>query len=256
MINNFRSFHVSAASDDPENFNINNAMAQDRTFVPGIDDASKSDFMYARTSSSSGISTASMSGTVVPGMVPQSGGKSNPPFEAKQESQKAVSGLPVVGFLYSISNQGIPEYWPLVLGYNSIGRNADNTVVLNEQTVSGIHASISIQKKRNDDIDAVVRIEQGRTGLLLNDEDVDLQYGSRCKNGDVITIGSNYKMIIIIINAKASGLSVAENFISTQPEEEDVFDRKPQAPRTIGGAGTISLDGSDMIEAPGETRFM
>ena len=232
-------------------------MTQDRTFVPGIDDASKSDFMYSRPSSSLGVSTASMSGTVVPGMVPQADGKISP-IEVKKEDKKAVSGLPVVGFLYSISNQGIPEYWPLVLGYNSIGRNADNTVVLNEQTVSGLHASIRIQKKRNDDIDAVIRIEQGRTGVLLNDEDVDLQYGSRCKNGDVITIGSNYKLIAIIINAKASGLSVAEHFMPAQPviTEEDPFEKEEKPLRTFGGSGTISLDGTDAFDNPGNTRYM
>lgn len=232
-------------------------MSQDKTFVPGIDDASKTDFMYSRPSAPINDETATMDGTVIPKMAPQTDENDASPLKSKKEGQKVVSGLPVVGFLYSISNRGIPEYWPLVLGYNSIGRNPNNNIVLNEKTVSGLHASIKIQKKRNDDVDAVIQIEQGRTGVLLNDEDVDLQYGGRCKNGDVITIGSNYKFLVIIINAKASGLSIARNFMPYSPEPtEEPFTKKQRKPRTITDPGTISLDGNDTFEAPGNTRFM
>ena len=234
----------------------NNTMSNDRTFVPGIDDANSADFMYSRPSSST-RNTASMNGTVIPGMSPQTEGMKSAPLEVKSEVQKVASGLPVVGFLYSISNHGIPEYWPLVLGYNSIGRNLDNMIVLKEQTISGLHASIRIQKKRNEEIDAVIRIEQGRTGVLINDEDVDLQYGSRLHNGDVVTIGNSYKLIAIIINAKAAGLSVAENFIPTKDEpSDDLFETLPKAPRTISDPGTMALDGTDSLESPGGTRFM
>lgn len=243
-------------------------MSQNRTFVPGIDDAGRNDFMYSRPTNPGVFSNGGM-GTVVPGMSP----KANGPIQhavvtdtSASQQPVAVSGMPVIGFLYSISNQGIPEYWPVQLGYNRIGRNAENEVILNEQTVSGLHASIMVQKKRDGEVVAVIRIEQGRTGVFVNDLEVDLRYGSECKNGDVIQVGSNYTFIFILINAEASGLKVAENFIpvetssskgtSTESKVEDILNlHKPVRP-TGDRVGTIAIDGSNSIEAPGGTRFM
>lgn len=239
-------------------------MSQDRTFVPGMESTgpSKNDFMYSR----SGAPT----GTYVPGMAPKSNGQEGSHMEAKnepsaeQKTRGVASGMPVVGFLYSISNQGVPEYWPIQIGYNRIGRNTDNEVMLKEQTVSGLHASITVQKKRNGEVIAVIRLEQGKTSVLVNDEEVDLRYGSECKNGDVIQIGSNYKFMFILVNAEAAGLCIAEGFMPVETEatqsqesEDDVLSRINRAPRTtITTVGTIAMDGTPIGDGPGKTRFM
>lgn len=237
-------------------------MSQNRTFVPGMENssASSNDFMYSRT-------TAPL-GTIVPGMAPQASGQTAPLVESKtslneeQQTRSLTGGMPVIGFLYSISNQGIPEYWPIVLGYNRIGRNPENEVCLNEQTVSGLHASIMVQKKRNGEVVAVIRMEQGRTGIFVNDEEIDLRYGSECKNGDVIQVGNSYSFLFILINAEAVGLRVADNFIPaemivTEGPKEDLITKLSHLPRpNMMDRGTISLDGSSSMETPGGTRFM
>lgn len=243
-------------------------MSQDRTFVPGMDNAmGMNDFMYSRNTTGQFPST-DIHGTIVPGMAPKTNGSPSLPIESinspskDQESRNIAGGMPVIGFLYSISNQGVPEYWPLLLGYNRIGRNDDNEIVLHEQTVSGLHASIMVQKKRSGEVVSVIRLEQGRTGVLVNDEEVDLRYGSECKNGDVIQIGSAYTLAVVLINAEAMGLKVAENFITSESKvsvEEEVFPFPPKdgpkRPR-VERPGTIAMDGSTTIEAPGGTRFM
>lgn len=244
-------------------------MSQDRTFVPGMEGAAgMNDFMYSRNTAGQGFSNNVSNGTIVPGMAPQSNGKASQPIESmaspssEQQSRSIAGGMPVIGFLYSISNQGVPEYWPLLLGYNRIGRNDDNEIVLHEQTVSGLHASIMVQKKRSGEVVSVIRLEQGRTGVFVNDEEVDLRYGSECKNGDVIQIGSAYTLAVVLINAESMGLKVAENFIASEAKatEEEAFPfppfEGPSRPRSAERPGTIAMDGSSAFEAPGGTRFM
>jgi len=244
-------------------------MSQDRTFVPGMENTpsnangSLSSFYSRSAANSIGNSPK---GTVVPGMSAQNGGASNQFHSTNtpspvQQARETAQGMPVVGFLYSISNQGIPEYWPIMLGYNRIGRNADNEVVLNEQTISGIHAGLMIQKKRNTgEVVAVIRLEEGRTGVLVNGEEVDLRFSSECKNGDILTIGSNYEMILILIQAEMAGLRIAENFIPVEAavvEEEPVVE-PPKRPgfNPYNNRGTMAQDGAPSFDNPGGTRFM
>lgn len=239
-------------------------MSQDRTFVPGMENTGAGNLssMYSRTSNSS-----SFKGTIVPGMAPQTNGQASNQVavETPQTSGNAVSsGAPVVGFLYSISNQGVPEYWPIMLGFNRIGRDAENEIILKEQTVSGLHASIMVQKKRQTgDVVAIVRLERGRTGVLVNGEEVDLRYGSECQNGDILTIGENYTFILLLVNAEASGLSVASNFMKVEESEseKDEFDFSMKTRHGVINTnnvarGTVALDGSAPIDVPGGTRYM
>ena len=44
-----------------------------------------------------------------------------------------------------------------------------------------------------------------------------------CFNGDIITVGENYELVIFLIDIKALGLKVAENFISLDDSAEDDF---------------------------------
>ena len=77
-------------------------------------------------------------GTFVPGMHEETS-------NFRDSSNNDENSTPVVGFLYSISRQGIGEYWPLRLGTNVIGRSADCDIRLMERSVSERHASISIK---------------------------------------------------------------------------------------------------------------
>ena len=224
--------------------------------------------MYSRGNTQTPLGGSQPRGTIVPGMSGHQGGPQQPSLQtqtATPQQSQGISGQPVLGFLYSISNQGIPEYWPIMIGYNRIGRNADNEIVLNEQTISGLHASVMVQKKRTTgEVVAVIRLEQGKTGVLVNGDEVDLRYGSECKNGDIVTIGTNYTFLVVLINAEAVGLAPAPNFISTQPEVvEDILPNGPIPgpepgfnPYSPSSRGTMALDGSTTMENAGGTRFM
>ncbi len=131
------------------------------------------------------------------------------------------SNTPVIGFLYSISRKGIGEYWPLHLGTNTIGRSTDNDIVLLERSVSEHHATLSIkQMKSTGKLIATIRDVGSKNGMYLNEEELDYDNHS-CKLNDTITIGVNYKLLLILIDAADYGLSVAEDFAAI--EEDDMF---------------------------------
>lgn len=102
-------------------------MSQNNTQAPGIGD------IYSRGASSA------TNGTVVPGMHKAATDTPDTPVTAPT--------APVVGFLYSISRKGIGEYWPVHIGRNKIGRDADCDVILKEGTVSGIHALLNVNSR-------------------------------------------------------------------------------------------------------------
>lgn len=229
---------------------LNCNMSQDRTVVPGMEGTD-----YQNNYDEGIYTRKPYTGTVVPGMMDTAQSAERKP----QAANPNPSGVPVVGFLYSISRQGVGEYWPVQVGRNDIGRDATNQIVLLEQTVSGYHASLLVQKKRNTgEVVAVIRDESGKNGVIVNGEEVDLRYGCEVKNGDIITIGYNYTFILILINAEAVGLSVAENFmlVAEEKEEEELdFMKTRNNPYDHNWRGTIPADGTNG-EEPGGTRFM
>ena len=136
--------------------------------------------------------------------------------QAKAVKNDSEDKTPVVGFLYSISRQGIGEYWPIKLGRNTIGRSASCDIQLAEASVSDLHASLSVKiMKSTGRLVASIRDEGSKTGLFLNDEELDYNNYS-CKNLDVIVVGANYRILIILVDAPEYGLSAAKNFVSTE----------------------------------------
>ena len=123
---------------------------------------------YARMSSSFSNET------YVPGMQAKAAG-------VEDVKNEQGDNTPVVGFLYSISRQGIGEYWPLYLGKNTIGRAASCDIRLLEMSVSDLHASISIkQMKSTHKLIASIRDEGSKNGIYINDEELDYDNHS-CK---------------------------------------------------------------------------
>lgn len=224
-------------------------MDNNRTNVPGLGNN-----MYNRSAS-----TAPDKGTVVPGMHEQAPGVEPTAAEKRRTA-------PVVGFLYSISRNGVGEYWPVCIGQNTIGRDAVNDVVLLESTVSNRHALLNVkQLKQTKRLVAQIRDEGSKNGIVVNGEELDFGI-HECKNGDIIRIGDNYTLLLILIEAEAMGLSIAEEFIST--EEIPTPPAMPfMGPGTDGpGAnpynsanraenGTIAMDGRKDFDGGG-TKFL
>lgn len=138
---------------------------------------------------------------------------------------------PVVGFLYSISKNGFPEYWPLYVGTNSIGKSADSQIKLGEASVSEHHANIQIKKMRSNGGRLIATIVDtgSKNGIVVNDEELDYDR-HQLNNGDLITIGLNYKLAFILVDPIAYGLEVAENFVETDKQEEAPAQTPPALP--------------------------
>lgn len=234
-------------------------MSQNKTVIQGLtpdENAGGMTGMYAR-----GAQPAAR-GTIVPGM--ESMGAAQPAASAAPAQRRVVQpGKPVVGFLYSISRTQMGEYWPLQIGRNTIGQDDASDIVLKEGTVSGNHAVIIVRQIKNTGgVIAAVTDTQSTNGTMINGETIGFQ-AVECHSGDKITVGNNYELVLVLIDASKYDLSVAEGFIPVEASEpEDDYSDVPsfgsgntqpegfQQPWQGGymdNGGTVGLDGS----APG-----
>lgn len=213
----------------------------------------KMDNPYSR---GDGYNYSADSGTYVPGMHEEV-------TSSQSESKTEENSSPVVGFLYSISRQGIGEYWPLRLGTNIIGRASDCDIRLMERSVSEHHASISIkQMKSTHRLIASIRDIGSKNGIYLNEEELDYDNHS-CNANDIITIGKCYKLIMLLVDAEQIGLSVAEDFVAVEddPYQSNGFGRFSAKDNPYSTnerkveTGTVDLSG-DQFEGPGNTNFL
>ena len=228
---------------------------QANTFVPGMDsNLDGAGNLYSRGGSPQG--GAAFQETMVPGYRPVQQTQSN------ISSDAVKTGVPIVGFLYSISHNGIPEFWPLHLGPNTIGRSADCDIQLKEQTVSSNHAVLSIkQMKSTGRFIAMIRDVGSKSGMFLNDEELDYD-NHTCKHEDVITVGENYQLLLLLVDATNYNLKAAENFMPvTEAEQVQAPVQAPvMSPYSRPGHiddGTVDLSGSNYMSAEGgETRIL
>lgn len=168
--------------------------------------------------------------TVVPGMNDKNAPDVNPP------SKNNAPDAPVVGFLYSISRYGIGEYWPIHIGRNTIGRSEDCDICLKELTISDHHAALNVKRLvQQDKVIASIQDIGSKTGLFINDQELGYEQ-QPCEHMDVFTIGRNYKLLFILIDANKMGLSVSEDF---QAVEENLTSQVP--PHMNFGDNTNSM---------------
>ena len=134
--------------------------------------------------------------------------------QGKNDKQK-----PLMGFLYSVSKTFLGESWPLYLGPNTIGRSKRCSIVLNEASVSDEHATINIEivlkQGQRDGIFCYIQNDRPTFGTLVNGDSV-LNKSVECHSGDIITIGPNYELFLILIDAKQLGLEEKEGFTPTE----------------------------------------
>lgn len=229
-------------------------MSHSDTYVPDMNNQGAANNLYSRQNAGNNFSA---NGTYVPGM------PDNAPAQPTVRQGK-VDGEPVVGFLYSISRKGIGEYWPLHLGANTIGRSSSCDIQLKEASVSDAHATLNIKRmKTTQALIASIRDTGSKNGMYLNDEELDYDNHS-CKNGDVLTVGSCYQLLLMLVNATEYGLTVAEDFIPyDEPEIQDntpvdnPFDNTyTRNQNKYIDDGTVDLSGNRAFTSPGETRVM
>lgn len=204
-------------------------MSQNKTVFPGL--AQESDYNpnqsfagenqeYARTRNKGGAK-----GTVYPGMGSDAENATGNQRRSNVMSASQNNGKPIVGFLYSISRTGIGEYWPLHIGQNIIGNSPECDIILGEGTVSQKHANLHINKmKKPEKTEATISDLGSTNGTLVNGNSVSVARPVECVDGDIITIGENYDLLLLLIDTKALGLQTSVNFYDVREEQEDSTD--------------------------------
>lgn len=230
-------------------------MSQNKTVIQGLEPNGRGsgnyggggyqDDFYSRGNSRGNGN--SQRGTVVPGMNPRDATPHpSQNFDQFQQKKFVNTGKPVVGFLYSISRTPLGEFWPLHVGKNSIGNTPSSDIELNEGTVSADHAVVVVrQMKGTNKVIAAITDTQSTNGTMINGESIGFK-AEECHNGDVITIGNNYDLLLILIDTGEIGLSVAENFVLTESDSSDKInpfeesDGPTPPPFMPGGAPTVN----------------
>lgn len=152
------------------------------------------------------------------------------------------SGKPVVGFLYSVSRTLTGEFWPLQMGQNTIGKDPSCDIQLLEGTVSADHAVLVVRKMKNPDkVIASISDARSTNGTMLNGHSLGFS-AEECFNGDIITIGDNYQLYLILVDPSSLGLHVASGFIPVEADpdpEEDPFGTVPGGYTRPTGYGPV-----------------
>lgn len=255
-------------------------MSQNKTVIQGLE-PNEPNYGGAPTSGSQSFYTRiprqAAKGTVVPGMMESDGATtSSKPQPMPQQPKAFHPGKPVVGFLYSISRTPAGEFWPLQIGANTIGQNPSSDIVLSEGTVSTDHALI-VTRQVKGGIIAAITDTRSTNGTMINGEVIGFS-AEECHNGDIITIGNNYQLVLILVDTIKLGLTVCKDFIPTATDEQDddfgddipnfdpnktkpggfgPYDNGPATWGNTGGYvpndGTVGLDGSSSNNNHGGT---
>lgn len=198
---------------------------EQETFIPGMNRGSSAQNPYQDPSS------APYQGdrTMIDGFPYNNEHEQGQTFPASTSSKMNNLGLdkndstPVVGFLYSVSKNGFPEYWPLYVGQNRVGKSLDSDIVLREASISDRHADIQIKKMRQKGGRLIATIVDAgsKNGIVVNEEELDYDRHP-LKNGDIVTIGLNYKFIVILIDPIEIGLKPAEQFVAIETTKEPI----------------------------------
>lgn len=196
----------------------------------------------------------------------------NPQQEIQQEAMPMAenqagrpffnSDKPVLGFLYSVSRTSTGEFWPLHQGPNTIGQSGDSDIQLLEGTVSFNHAILNVRMMKNPEkMIAFITDTTSTNGTMVNGESLG-SVPKDCKNGDIIVIGDNYELYLVLLDPATLGLKVAEKFLAVE-ESSDPNSQMPFTPNgqpstrdyvsdpysRMGGGyvpnnGTVGFDGS------------
>ncbi|MCQ2181982.1 MAG: FHA domain-containing protein [Bacteroidales bacterium] len=200
----------------------------DKTYVPGVDEnftSNTPDHPDLAERKGHGGSTAG-NGTFIPDEGDESG-------ETKiRRTSNAIKDKPVLGFLYSVSRSNFGEFWPVYLGPNTIGRSENADIVLREGTVSSEHATLIIHQEDEGEVYAGIKDNGSTHGVKVNGKSTHFDVVG-CNNMDVIKIGKSYELLFVLLDAKASGLKKAENFVEVKQTATRRVDR-----RIITGSGS------------------
>lgn len=196
-------------------------MSQNKTVFPGLGHEDDFNPNQTNTRGNKSYARTSINGqnnhTIFPGM---NNANENHRVIQNQPASSHANGKPIVGFLYSISRTGVGEFWPLHIGQNIIGQSNECDIVLSEGSVSQKHANLHINRmKKPEKTEATISDLGSTNGTQVNENSVSVARPVECVNGDIITIGENYDLLLVLIDTKALGLHISENFIEVEADD-------------------------------------
>ena len=151
-----------------------------------------------------------------------------------------LQNRPLIGVLYSISAGIEGELFPVYVGRNTIGRDPSCDICLKETSVSAQHAMLLARKQTNENgqeyINVILSDNNSSYGTIINNERLGFEKVT-CSDGDIITIGQNYVLVLSLFNALGK-LSIAYGFdrISEQKTDEEESEVPlPSTTNIIGG---------------------
>lgn len=158
---------------------------------------------------------------------------------------------PLIGVLYSISAGVEGELFPVYIGRNIIGSALSCDICLRETSVSAQHGLLLARKQLNEDgreyIKVILSDNNSSYGTSVNGERLSFEK-IKCSDGDVITIGLNYVLVLSLFNA-IDKLSVAYNF-DRIPEPRKIEEKQnsslPKSGNNIGGMTINSIEDCSM----------
>lgn len=144
-----------------------------------------------------------------------------------QQNRRTVTlqPRPIVGVLYSISDGVEGELFPIYVGRNTVGSDANCDISLRETSVSAMHGLLLARKQTN---------VQGEEYLSVTLADNNSNYGTTVNgerlgydkvtlaDGDIVTVGQNYVLAVQLFKS-LDRLSVAYAF-------DRLVEEQPAAP--------------------------
>ena len=192
------------------------------------------------------------------------------PGMQSQPNNVAAHNTPIAGFFYSVSRTMAGEFWPIYEGPNKIGRAADAVVQLNDPLVSEKHATLVVRPMYNANqktgILVYIQDDASTCGTMLNGNSLGFE-PKECHHGDILTIGPNYELYLILVDAASVGLAPKEalqNIPVAAPAAPAMNNGwgpvQPGMSSANGPKGTVFQPGpgagNNPLSAPGATVYM
>ena len=144
-----------------------------------------------------------------------------------------------MGMLFTISNGGKAEIFPLYMGRNEVGRTAEADVCLNEESISQKQAIILVRRYDKNKIHFTIVDNGSSNGTLINGELIEELETHLLEDGSILDFGSGYKMKFFKLLGEELGLKPnpcfkAAKFI--QPVQQNNGEERTRL--YFGGAGS------------------
>lgn len=170
--------------------------------------------------------------------------------DTKSEHIIRLQDRPVIGVLYSISAGIEGELFPVYVGRNTIGSDLSCDICLRETSVSAQHGILLARKLTNEDgceyISVTLSDSNSSYGTGVNGEKLSFEKVT-CLDGDVISLGRNYVLVLSLFNALGK-LSVAFEFDRIPEPKNNSEDTVESLPHKIPTINPLPTNASDISE--------